>query len=150
MDNLYTELFNEIKKPMVVVGCAKLTYSRSTYITRAPIHGERMFYEKYFEDGEATEENLSIAFIGVVSNFNDVDLREINSKLSPVLYNNPAARDSELLSHTHALTLNSGKLCQLSQIRARMAEKVVHLYADSLISQAEFEVYAVDDVREYS
>ena len=149
-DDFYKFIFNKIKGPFTIVGCAELSYCRTVSVTHSPIEQECIFdhKEKYYDENIATENNVSIAFIGVVSNPFDKSLSDINKKLDAVLYYNPFSKESELSAHTHALTLQKPEV-DIEKVHPHDAIDVVHLTGESVLRYIKFEIYTIEDIKEY-
>ena len=149
-DEFYKFLFDKIKIPFTVVGCAELSYCRTISVTHSPIDKECIFdhKDKYYDENDVKENNVNIAFIGVVSDPSDESLSEINAKLSSVLYYNPLCKTRALTSHAHALTLQKPEV-DIAKVHPHDASDVVHLTDESSIRYVKFEIYTIDDIEEY-
>ena len=138
-------------KAFAIAGCAELSLLRSRSITYSPIEKENIFQneEKYYTEDERHDANMSIAFVGVVSDFESATLQEINAKLRTVLYFNPHNKqDSNLISHTHAATLTS-PIVDMPEIQPHHVKDVIHLMDDSLVRYIKADVFLIDDLAEY-
>ncbi len=133
-DEFYEILFNKIKRPFTVAGCAELSYCRTISVTHSPIEKECIFdhKDKYYDENDIKENNVNIAFIGVVSDPQDKDLKDINNKLGSVLYYNPFCKTRKLTSHTHALTLQKPEV-NIENVHPHDAKDVLHLTDESIL-----------------
>ena len=61
--------------------------------------------EEYFPNPETKMDDVIAFVIGVLTDFEDPGLSEINKQLDVVLYKNPSDSGSVLSSHAHVLTL---------------------------------------------
>ena len=150
-EKFYKFLFDTIKKPFTIVGCAELSYCRTISITHSPIEKEYIFdhKDKYYDENDLKSNNVNIAFIGVVSNPSDKSLKDINDKLSSVLYYNPLCKTRSLTTHAHALTLQK-PVVDIANVQPHEALDVVHLTDESIIRYIKFEVFIIDNIKEYS
>ncbi len=146
---LYDEIYAKMQGPFAVVGCIELAHIRAATITRAPIDNQNIFEnaEDYFQEKEYIDSNVNLAITAVVSDENNQALKELNQKLSAVLYYNPSAKNERLLSHTHALKLNKPVL-EVDKVRPGHAMEVLHLMDDSLVRYVNLKVYKIGDLNE--
>ncbi len=145
---LYRELYKKFRGPFAIAGCSELSHLRSMSITFSPIEHENIFEhkDKYFSEKERTIDNISVAFMGVVSNINDAHVKNLNKKLKSVLYYNPYNKqDPETVSHTHALTL-SKPIVEINNIEPHDAVDVIHVTDDSMIRYIKATVFLIEDI----
>lgn len=148
--NIYKNLYERLGGPFAIVGCAELTFMRSRSITYSPIEEENIFEneQKYYSENETIEGNVSIAFMGAVSNMEDEKLSEINEKLKSVLYYNPYNKQpAKLVTHTHALTLNK-PIVEIVNVEPHHAKAVIHITDDSSVRYLKGYVFKIADLVE--
>lgn len=147
--DIYTEIFNIVKGPFAVVGCIELAHIHAKAITRPPISHENVFdhAREYYQEEDYFDDNINIAMTGVVSDYQDGNLSEINNKLSSVLYHNPFAQQQALLSHTHALLLNRA-IIEIDEVHPRHAMEVFHLMDESVVRYANLKIFRIADLEE--
>ena len=150
--DIYRQIHDRTEgRPFAIAGCAELSLLRSRSITYSPIEKENIFQneEKYYTEDEHHDANRNIAFVGVVSDFENPAHKEINAKLRTVLYFNPHNKqDASLISHTHAATLCS-PIVDMPEIQPHHVKDVIHLMDDSLVRYIKADVFLIDDIAEY-
>ena len=149
--SIYRHIYEKVKAPFAIAGCAELAHLRSRSITYSPIEKENIFLnkDKYYTEAEHNDDNMSISFVGVVSDFENTEEKDITEKLRTVLYYNPYNdQESSLISHTHAATLKN-PVINLSDIEPHHVDDVIHLMDDSLVRYIKAKVYVIDDLEEY-
>lgn len=149
--SIYREIHARTGGAFAIAGCAELSLLRSRSITYSPIEKENIFLneEKYYTEDEHHDANMSIAFVGVVSDFESAAEKRINTKLRTVLYYNPHNKqDSSLISHTHAATL-SNPIVDMAEIQPHHVRDVIHLMDDSFVRYIKADVFVIDDITEY-
>ena len=151
MRNVYQQIYARTQAPFAIAGCAELALLRSRSITYSPIEKENIFLneEKYYTEDEHRDANMSIAFVGVVSDFGSATENAINTKLQTVLYYNPYNKQgSSLISHTHASTL-SNPIVDMADIQPHHVKDVIHIMDDSLVRYIKADVFLISDLVEY-
>jgi len=149
--SIYQHVYARSGSTFAIAGCAELSLLRSRSITYSPIEKENIFTneDKYYTEKEHRDPNMSIAFVGVVSDFASPAETEINLKLRNVLYYNPYNKqDASLISHTHAATL-ANPIVDMSEIQPHHVRDVIHLMDDSLVRYIKADVFRIDDIAEY-
>jgi len=149
--SLYTQIHARAGRPFAIAGCAELSLLRSRSITYSPIEKENIFLneEKYYTENEHNDPDMSIAFVGVVSDFESARESAINAKLRTVLYYNPYNKQGGgLVSHTHAATLTN-PIVDIAGIQPHHVRDVIHIMDDSLVRYFKADVFLIDDVAEY-
>ncbi len=151
LESIYRQIYLISEKPLAVIGCAELSLLRSKSITYSPIEKENIFtYEKkYFTEAELHDTNMSIAFMGVISNMERKDEKDINKKLESVLYYNPYNKQkSNLVSHTHAAILTN-PIVEISEVQPHNVKEIIHIMDTSLVRYMKADIYFIDDIVEY-
>ena len=149
--SIYSQIHARAGKAFAIAGCAELSLLRSRSITYSPIEKENIFQneEKYYTEDEHRDANMSIAFVGVVSDFESDSLKAINAKLQTVLYFNPHNKqDASLISHTHAATLTN-PIVDMPEIHPHHVKDVIHLMDDSIVRYIKADVFLIDDLAAY-
>lgn len=149
--SLYAQIHARTRAPFAIVGCAELSLLRSKSITYSPIEKENLFLneQKYYTEAEHRDPNRSIAFVGVVSDFESAAESAINEKLRSVLYYNPFNKQGPgLISHTHAATLTN-PIVEIADIQPHHVQDVIHLMDDSIVRYLKADVFVIDDIAEY-
>ena len=147
---LYQFLYKKLEGPFAIAGCAELSFMRSRSITYSPIEHENIFENerKYYAENEYISANDNIAFMGAVSNMADDKLSAINQKLKSVLYYNPYNKQPpELVTHTHALTLNR-PVVDIESVEPHHAKSVIHITDDSVLRYLKAYVFKISDIKE--
>jgi hypothetical protein len=150
--SIYSEIYSRTGAPFAIAGCAELSLLRSRSITYSPIEKENIFTneEKYYTEAEHRDPNVSIAFVGVVSDFESNREKEINAKLRTVLYYNPYNKQaSGLISHTHAATLTN-PIVDIAEIHPHHVKDVIHLMDDSIVRYIKADIFLIDDIAEHA
>ncbi|MCP3944056.1 MAG: hypothetical protein GY710_21610 [Desulfobacteraceae bacterium] len=151
MNTLYRMLYEKIDSPFTVVGCAELSYLRGGAISYAPIKEENIFdnRDKYYREEDFLDNNVNIAFMGVVSDMKSDKYKKIKDKLDTVLYYNPFNKQTgKLITHTHALLLNRA-IVDIEKISPHHATHVLHLMDDSMIRYTRLKIFKINDMVEY-
>jgi hypothetical protein len=151
LNQIYAEIYEKIKKPFAITGCAEMSDLRATAITAPPIKGENIFIHKrrYYAERVKNEKNLNIAFVGVAAHMGLPEHKDIVKKLHTVLYKNPLNKQSEnLTDHTHAVVLNQ-PIINMADIKPHNVKDMVHLMDDSVVRYIKMDIYIVDDIVEY-
>ena len=150
--NIYSRIHARTRAPFAIAGCAELSLLQSRSITYSPIEKEDIFRneQKYYTEPAHHDANRSIAFVGVVSDFESAEEQEINTKLRTVLYYNPYNKqDASLVSHTHAATL-ANPIVEMAEIQPHHVRDVIHLMDDSLVRYLKADVFVINDMMEYA
>ncbi|MEI6032830.1 MAG: hypothetical protein WCS65_00960 [Verrucomicrobiae bacterium] len=150
--SIYSEIYSRTGAPFAIAGCAELALLRSRSITYSPIEKENIFLneKKYYTEDEHRDPNISISFVGVVSDFESDREKEINDKLKTVLYYNPYNRQGEgLISHSHAATLTN-PIVDIAEVRPHHVKDVIHLMDDSLVRYLKADIFLIDDIAEHA
>ncbi|MFZ2960905.1 MAG: hypothetical protein WA705_28840 [Candidatus Ozemobacteraceae bacterium] len=149
--NFYSELYAAIRQPVIFVGIMECATFHGTAIGKPPINGEAIFDHKseYFPNPEVRNTNVNALVMGVLTNFDDPELSEINKQLEVVLYKNPLDSDSTLSNHAHVLTLKQS-VSKVEDIRPDLVERVLHLFADGTgIRSIQVDIYTIRDLTDF-
>jgi hypothetical protein len=149
LKNMLEDIFDQYKTVIVFRG--KILFKQLDYmaLTHAPIHNENLFEhkEKYLK-GPYPSMNNTMAFVtGALTHKGYTSLDNLNQKMiKATLYNNPAEKIDQFLSHTHGLVYNETLSSVNDTIDDSKFSDVVHVYTYSQVLQAELELYFISDV----
>ena len=147
LSDLYQEIYKKVKRPFALVGNVELAEIYAESITKAPIDNINIFENtnEYYTEKKYIDTDVNLTIAAVVSDPNDKKLNAINKKLSSVLYFNPFADKTKLLTHTHALVLNK-PILHVEQVEPKHAKEVLHLLDSSKLRYVNLKVYIIDDI----
>ncbi|MBF0544291.1 MAG: hypothetical protein HQM08_07655 [Candidatus Riflebacteria bacterium] len=149
--DLYTELYEKIKKPVAFAGIGECANFHATAIGKPPIDGKTIFdhKEEYFPNPEIKKNNVTVFVTGALTNYNDSDLSEINKQLEVVLYKNPFDSGAILSNHAHVLTLNQ-PIRKIEDISPDLVDGALHLLADGTnFSYLQADIYTISCLVNY-
>jgi len=148
LEQFILDLYKRLNKPFAFAGIAKFNCLSSTHMTKAPIYNENIFQnnEQYYSEGNKEATNVSVFIIGVVTNYNDTESKEVSEQLKVALYHNPYEDTNALSSHTHGVVLNE-HLSNIDELSPENVEQSVHIFnKGSSISSIEAEIFLIKSV----
>jgi len=158
------ELYQKIQEPFAFIAQVLFKNLHANAISKPPIHAQNIFENTadYFKISPWDLKNQHAFIMGVVTNFEDQKLKNINQALSAALYHNPFEHHQEhkqetqsqskniipLSSHTHGLCL---KQCvsHPQDIVPSLAERVVHIFSEnSSIQKIQGQVFIISQMQD--
>ncbi len=166
------ELYQKIKQPFAFIAQVLFKNLHANAISNPPIHSHNIFENKadYFKISPWNLKNQQAFIMGVVTNFEDPKLKNINQALSAVLYHNPFEHEQEnqqenqqknqqnkefqnknilpLSVHTHGLCLKQW-ISHPQDIVPSLAEKVVHIFSENTsIQKIQGQVFIISQMQD--
>lgn len=149
--DFYSGLYDAVKQPAAFVGIMEFACFHGTAIGKPPIDGKAIFDHKreYFPNPEIRTQNVTAFVIGVLTDYEESKLSEINKQLEVVLYKNPFDSGSTLCNHAHVLTLKQ-PVNGIEEIRPDLVGKALHLFADGTACRSLYaNIFTIDCLIDY-
>ncbi|MBF0502914.1 MAG: hypothetical protein HQM09_22455 [Candidatus Riflebacteria bacterium] len=151
--DFYTELHKTVKQPLAFVGLAECASFHGTAIGKPPINGNAIFnhQSEYFPNPETVSNNVAAFVIGVLTDYENTELSDINKQLEVVLYKNPfsSGSGSVLSNHAHVLTLKQ-PVSRIDEITPDLVDKALHLFPDGTsLRSLRADVYTISSLIDY-
>jgi hypothetical protein len=151
LEQVYQQVYQKVAKPFAFCGWMTFASFHATFIEQSPTKGKNIFKNKnFYYSNPPLFRGKEYGFTkGVVADFNDTLMRDVNASLKTVLYHNPFEKSTQLSSHAHILTLNSFCKTELA-ISSGHARECLHLFCEqSVITHANLKIFIIESVEDY-
>jgi len=151
LEQVYRQIYQKVAKPFAFCGWMKFASFHATFIEQSPTKGKNIFDNRgFYYSRPPMLRGKEYGFaMGVVADFNDTVMRDVNASLQTVLYHNPFEKSNQLSSHAHIVTLDTS--CETeSAISGGHARECLHLFCEqSAVTQADLKIFTIESVEDY-
>jgi hypothetical protein len=151
LEQVYRQIYQKIAKPFAFCGWISFTSFHATFIEQPPTKGKNIFNNKgFYYSRPPMLRGKEYGFaMGVVADFNDTAMKEVNASLRTVLYHNPFEKNMQLSSHAHIVTLDPS--CESENaISGGHARECLHLFCEqSAVNRADLKIFIIERVEDY-